>query len=160
MLKFNVKEVKVKLKGDAEVKTRYCARPVNAGNHLTAKDLEDEIVTMSTLTRGDIRNAMSCVAEVVERALRRGYSVDLGDLGTIKPVINSRYEERADKVSANSLKTPTIRFFPKKRMRDASKAIQVQVESMKTSGTGSSSPTPSPGGSGSGGSGTPPDPGA
>ena len=97
-----------------------------------AKMVEDRVVQATSLGRGDIRNAFTSLAEVVNAALEIGGSVDLADLGTLKVVVNSQQVDDPKNVNVSTLKTPSIRFYPKSGMLNAAKSVKLKVDNQYT----------------------------
>lgn len=125
MIEFEVKE-RIMPIGEKKGQTVYFAAP-KTQQHITPRQLEDEIVRATSLARGDVRNALTTLAEFVNSGLQRGASVDLGDLGLIKVVIGSQMMDKPEDVTASTLKTPSIRFFAKQEMLEAAKKVKVKV---------------------------------
>lgn len=125
MIEFEVKD-RVMGIGDKKGQTLYYAAP-KVYVRVTLRQLEDEIVRTTSLARGDVRNALATLAESVNSALQRGAAVDLGDLGLLKVEVGSKMVDSPEQVNASILKTPTVRFFPKKEMLSAAKAVKVKV---------------------------------
>ena len=125
MIEFEVKQ-RVMPIGEKKGQTVYYASPKTT-QKVTARQLEDEIVRATSLARGDVRNALTTLAEFVNSGLQRGASVDLGDLGAIKVVIGSQMMDKPEEVTAATLKTPVVRFFPKQEMLNAAKQVKVRV---------------------------------
>lgn len=130
MIEFEVKE-RVMSIGEKKGQTVYYAAPKTV-QRVTARQLEDKIVRATSLARGDVRNALTTLAEFVNSGLQRGASVDLGDLGAIKVVIGSQMMDKPEEVTAATLKTPAIRFFPKQEMLNAAKQVKVKVVNQYT----------------------------
>lgn len=126
MIEFEVKQ-KIMPIGERKGQTVYYAAP-KTNRRITSRQLEDEIVRATSLARGDVRNALTTFAEFVSNALKNGAAVDLADLGTIKVVVTSKMMDSPEDVTLDTLKTPVIRFFPKKEMSDAAKAVKVMIE--------------------------------
>ena len=125
MIEFEVKD-RVMGIGDKKGQTLYYAAP-KVYVRVTLRQLEDEIVRTTSLARGDVRNALATLAESVNSALQRGAAVDLGDLGLLKVEVGSKMVDSPEQVNASILKTPTVRFFPKREMLSAAKAVKVKV---------------------------------
>lgn len=144
MIEFIVKSKKMNI-GKHKGKTMFYAAPKLSRQHLTTADLEKEIVAATSLTRGDVRNALISLAETVNRALSRGDSIDLGDLGMLKVIINPMYKEKEEDVTSAALKEPVIRFYPKREMRQAYKSVQTRVDNAKLRNLTPGAPSPRPG---------------
>ncbi len=82
---------------------KYYASPVNAGKK-TLRDIAKDIAGRSSLTRGDIENVLTNFMECLPSYLRDGFSVQLGEFGTVRLTISS--EGAADE---KSFKTETIK---------------------------------------------------
>ncbi|RRD59454.1 HU family DNA-binding protein [Tannerella forsythia] len=137
MIEFEVKE-RIMSIGEKKGQTVYYAAPKTV-QRITARQLEDEIVRATSLARGDVRNALTTLAEFVSSGLQQGASVDLGDLGAIKVVIGAQLMDTPQEVTAATLKTPAVRFFPKQEMLNAAKSVKVKVVNQYT---GNESETP------------------
>ena len=126
MIEFEVKE-RIMTIGDKKGQTVYYASPKTV-HRVSTKQLEDEIIHSTSLARGDVRNALTTLAEFVNSNLQRGAAVDLADLGSLKVVIGSQMMDKPEEVTAATLKTPAIRFYPKQEMLAAAKSVKVKVE--------------------------------
>ncbi|MCD8304023.1 MAG: hypothetical protein LUC86_04260 [Prevotellaceae bacterium] len=101
----------------AERKSTHWLRPDEA---------MDTIVDATSLTRGDLKNAITSLAEVLAEGLSEGRNVDLGELGTFRLEVSSRYESSPEDVTVeDTLKVPRIVFYPKKRL--LRKALKVRM---------------------------------
>mgnify|MGYP000876389907 FL=1 len=130
MIEFEVKE-RVMAIGEKKGQTVYYAAP-KTQQRVTPRQLEDEIVRATSLARGDVRNALTTLAEFVNTSLQRGASVDLADLGSVKVTIGAQMMDTPEEVTAATLKTPAIRFFPKQEMLNAAKMVKVKVVNQYT----------------------------
>ena len=86
---------------NSEVK--YYAGPVNAGKK-NLRDIAHDIAGRSSLTRGDIENVLANFIDCLPHYLRDGFSVQLGEFGTMRLTLSS---EGAATVKA--FKTETIK---------------------------------------------------
>ena len=125
MIDFEVKN-RVMPIGEKKGQTVYYAAPKNV-QRITPRQLENEIVRATSLSRGDVRHALTTLAEFVNNGLQQGAAVDLGDLGLIKVVVGSQMVGTPQEVTAAILKTPVIRFFPKQEMVNAAKSVKVKI---------------------------------
>ena len=82
---------------------KYYASPVNAGKK-NLRDIAHDIAGRSSLTRGDIENVLSNFMDCLPHYLRDGFSVQLGEFGTMRLTLSS---EGAATVKA--FKTETIK---------------------------------------------------
>lgn len=148
MLLYNVKKEVMRI-GKDKGKTMYYAAPVSQ-DKITTKQVEDRIINATALSGADVRAAITALAEIVREEMFAGRSVDLADLGSFKVVSTGKRMPTEKVVTADTLKTPKIQFFPKMEMREQAKSVQRLVMH-----DGEPTPTPTPGGGGEA-----PDPGA
>ena len=148
MLLYNVKKEVMRI-GKDKGKTMYYAAPVSQ-EKITTKQVKDRIINATALSGADVRAAITALAEIVREEMFAGRSVDLADLGSFKVVSTGKRMPTEKVVTADTLKTPKIQFFPKMEMREQAKSVQRLVMH-----DGEPTPTPTPGGGGEA-----PDPGA
>ena len=91
----------------------------------------------------DVRSAITALAKIVREEMLSGRTVDLANLGSFKVVSNGKRVETEKAVTAETLKTPRIQFFPKLEMRNQAKNVQHVV--IRESEAGSAKPSPNPG---------------
>ena len=141
MLLYNVKKEEMRI-GKHKGKTMYYASPI-AQDKITTKQLEDRIVNATALSRADVRSAITALAKIVREEMLSGRTVDLANLGSFKVVSNGKRVETEKAVTAETLQTPRIQFFPKLEMRNQAKNVQHVV--IRESEAGSAKPSPNPG---------------
>ena len=150
MLEFEVKS-KVQPVGERKGQTVYYAQ-VKSQQKLTNKMLIERIVRETSLSEGDVKNALISLSNVVCEALEMGMSVDLAELGNLRVSVPSKMMDTAAEVTAkDALKTPKIVFTPKQKMRDAANKVELSIDkgTVTTSSSGGTS-----GGSGEGSDGS------
>ena len=150
MLEFEVKS-KVQPVGERKGQTVYYAQ-VKSQQKLTNKMLIERIVRETSLSEGDVKNALISLSNVVCEALQLGMSVDLAELGNLRVSVPSKMMDTEKEVTAkDALKTPKIVFTPKQKMRDAANKVELSIDrdTVTTSSSGSTS-----GGSGEGNDGS------
>ena len=127
MIEFDVKS-RVLTMGDRKGQTVYYAQP-KMQQRMPVEEVKRRIVRETSLSEGDVNNAMISLRNVVCDGLRLGMSIDLGDLGTFRVVVPSKMMDSEEEVTAeNALKTPKIVFTPKQIMRDAAKEVEVMID--------------------------------
>ena len=105
---------------------------------MTTKMLIDRIVRETSLSAGDVSNALVSLSNVVCDALNMGMSVDLGELGSFRPVVPSKMMNTEEEVTVNNaLKSPKIVFTPKAAMRNAVNGVKLTIKRVKSDETGS-----------------------
>ena len=127
MIEFDIKS-KVQPIGTRKGQTVYFAQP-KSQQYFTNKMLIDRIVRETSLSEGDVKNALVSLSNVVCEALTLGMSVDLAELGSFRLVVPSKMMDTPDDVTvAKALKTPKILFTPKQKMRDAANSVELSVD--------------------------------
>lgn len=117
--------------GERKGQTVYYAQ-VKSQQKLTNKMLVDRIVRETSLSEGDVKNALVSLSNVVCEALQMGMSVDLAELGSLRLTVPSKMMDTPEEVTAaNALKTPKIIFTPKQKMRDAANKVELSVSRSK-----------------------------
>ena len=129
MIEFEVKS-KTQPIGKRKGQIVYYAQPVSQ-QHLTNKMVVDRIVRETSLSAGDVSNALIRLGAIVRDALELGQSVDLADLGSFRIVVPAKMMDTEAEVTADSLKAPKIVFTPKAAMRNAAKSVELRVVKKK-----------------------------
>ena len=86
----------------------------------------------------------------MEGYLQDGFAVDLGELGMLCLMISSRQSLKEEDVTAQTLRTPRVRYFPKSKLRRAAHAASLSVDNPKAKGAKTPSKPQKPGGGGVG----------
>ena len=133
MLRFQVKSRKASI-GKKKGQVLFFAHK-QATRRMTLEQVEESISRSTTLTRGDVRAAIASLTDVVNEAIYRGDSVDLGDLGTLRVAVGVRQMDKEEDVNASTLRKPQVRYTPKKAMRLLAKTIPVSVFNPKAKGS-------------------------
>lgn len=148
MIEFEVKS-RVQPVGKRKGQTVYFASP-KSKQHMTNKMVVERIVRETSLSAGDVSNALISLSAIVRDALAQGQSVDLAELGSLRLIVPAKMMDSKEEVTAaTALKIPKIQFTPKSAMRAAAKAVQLVVEHPKEDtrtikpATGKESTTPS-----------------
>ena len=81
-----------------------------------------------------MRAAIASLTDVVNEAILRGDSVDLGDLGILRVSVGAKQMDKEEDVNASTLRKPQVRYTPKKAMRLLAKTIPVSVFNPKAKG--------------------------
>lgn len=126
MIEFEVKSKKQTV-GPKKGQTVYYAQ-AKTNNHMTLEMVCDMIVDETSLSRGDVMNTLITLGRLSCRALKMGFSIDLGDVGSIRIYFPSRMVDNKKEVTAGILKTPKIIFTPKAKMRASAKVADVMVD--------------------------------
>ena len=140
MIEFEIKQKALPI-GDRKGQTVYYAYP-KSQQKLTNAMLVDRIVRETSLSEGDVKNALVSLSNVVCEALQMGMSVDLAELGSLRLTVPSKMMDTPEEVTvAAALKTPKITFTPKQKMRDAANRVELVIDrSRVTTATGGTKP--------------------
>ena len=133
MLRFQVKSRKASI-GKKKGQVLFFAHK-QAARRMTLEQVEESISRSTTLTRGDVRAAIASLTDVVNEAILRGDSVDLGDLGILRVSVGAKQMDKEEDVNASALRTPYVRYTPKKAMRLLAKRVSVSVVNPKAKGS-------------------------
>ena len=89
---------------------KYYASPINAGKK-TLRDIAKDISGRSSLTRGDIENVLTNFMECLPSYLRDGFSVQLGEFGTMRLTLSSEGAANEKSFKTETIK-PRVTFTP------------------------------------------------
>ena len=89
---------------------KYYASPVNAGKK-NLQDIAHDIAGRSSLTRGDIENVLSNFMDCLPHYLRDGFSVQLGEFGTMRLTLSSEGAATVKAFKTETIK-PRVTFTP------------------------------------------------
>ena len=135
MIEFEIKS-RVLTIGERKGGTAYYASP-KSKQKLTNRLLVERIVRETSLSEGDVKNALISLSNVVCEALQMGMSVDLAELGSLRLVVNSKMMETPEQVTVkDALKAPKISFTPKQKMRDAASNVELSIDLNKPVSSG------------------------
>ena len=89
---------------------KFYASPVNVGKK-TLRDIARDIAGRSSLTRGDIENVLSNFIDCLPHYLRDGFSVQLGEFGTMRLTLSSEGAATVKAFKTETIK-PRVTFTP------------------------------------------------
>lgn len=143
MMEFDILS-RVQKIGDRKGATVYYAR-LKSQAKMDNDMVIERIVRETSLSEGDVKNALVSLSNVVCDALKLGMSVDLAELGNFRLNVSSKMMNSPEEVTVkDALNTPKIVFTPKQKMRDAANKVELSVDrdSLKASAGGGSATTP------------------
>ena len=123
---------------------KYYASPVNAGKK-TLRDIAHDIAGRSSLTRGDIENVLANFMDCLPHYLRDGFSVQLGEFGTMRLTLSSEGAATEKAFKTEKIK-PRVTFTPGVELKAALRENSyetVKEEEKKTKEGSGGSPSPS-----------------
>ena len=146
MMEFEI-DSRVQPIGKREGQTVYFAK-LKTQQKLTNEMVIERIVRETSLSEGDVKNALVSLSNIVCDALKLGMSVDLAELGSFRLTVPSKMMDTPEEVTvADALKTPKITFTPKQKMRDAANSVELSIDkgSVKSSTGGGTTTEPGEG---------------
>lgn len=102
--------------GNPDAPKKWYANPVNQGT-LSVGQLSNRIAGRSSLTRGDILNVIENLLDELPMYLTEGYSVNLGNFGTLRLSLSSEGAETAEQYSPDKIKNVKVIFTPGVEMK-------------------------------------------
>ena len=127
MMDFEIKS-RTQTLGNRKGQTVYYAQ-LKSQQKLTNKMLVERIVRETSLSEGDVKNALVSLSNVVCESLQQGISVDLAELGSLKVSVTSKMMDTPEEVTVkDALNTPKIVFAPKQKMRDAAGKVELNID--------------------------------
>ena len=146
MIEFEAKPRKMNV-GRNKGKTMYYAAQTNR-QYITREMVVERIVRETSLSEGDVQNAIISLTAVLREAMLMGAGVDLADLGSFRVSVASKFVEKEDEVTAAILKKPKVVFTPRQKTRDAVARVRLSVAGARgrtqaggTEGTGDTGDT-------------------
>lgn len=157
IMNYNVAQV-VPGFGKYKGQTRYYAKPVPT-RKINFEEVVSDISEMSSLTTGDVRNAIDRIAYYLRRELAAGNTVQLGQIGTFSIVATSKQVGTKEEVNASIINRPRVQLHMTATLRSAARSLQLSVNNPfakpaatapKADTVGGGDPQPREGGEGSG----------
>ncbi len=90
---------------------KWYASPVNEGKVLKS-ELTKEIAGASSLSRGDVSNAIENLIDIMPKYLLMGKSINLGEFGTLRISFSSEGVETSDQFNTNKISGVKVVFTP------------------------------------------------
>lgn len=139
--KYTVTDRKVITK-DGSRQTRQIARQVNLGK-VTLSQLAREIADITSLGRGDVESVLTHLSEIAIRYATMGYSVRLGDLGTLTPRLSAKAVPTGEKYGTDNIRKVNVRYSPSLDMKEKLRAVTFEKwDPAKDAKCPAPSPTP------------------
>ncbi|MDR1602696.1 MAG: HU family DNA-binding protein [Tannerella sp.] len=105
--------------------SKWYAAPVSDGK-VTKSGVTAEIVNISSLSRGDVSNAIECMTDVIPKYLLMGKSVNLGDLGTFRISFSSDGVDDPSEFTVACIHGARILFVPSVTLKKALKDLRFE----------------------------------
>ena len=142
MMEFDIAK-RVQTIGNRKGQTVYYAK-LKSQSKMDNDMVIERIVRETSLSEGDVRNALISLSNVVCDAMKMGMSVDLAELGSFRLSVSSKMMDTEEEVTVkDALNNPKIIFTPKQRMRDAAMDVELSIDRKPVTvipGTGTETP--------------------
>ena len=122
--KYTITERKMLTK-DGTHDRRQVATQMNLGK-VTIHQLAKEIADITSLGRGDVTSVLTHLSELAIRYATLGFSVDLGDLGTLTPRLSAKALPLTEKYTPDAIRQVRLRFTPSKEMKIRLKEVSFE----------------------------------
>ncbi|MDR1339340.1 MAG: DNA-binding protein [Prevotellaceae bacterium] len=96
---------------DRQSPGKWYATPINGGK-VEQSEVAEDIVSLSSLSRGDVGNVISCLIDTVPRYLLMDKSVHLGELGTFRISFSSEGVDDPKDFTVNKISGVRVVFTP------------------------------------------------
>ena len=96
---------------DASASKKHYATPSYSGK-VEKKQIADDLVLISSLSRGDISSVIENLLDSIPNYLLKGYSVQLGDLGTLRISFSSEGVDNPNDFNVGMIRGRKILFTP------------------------------------------------
>ena len=124
----------------------FYASPVNVGKK-NLRDIAHDIAGRSSLIRGDIENVLSNFMDCLPHYLRDGFSVQLGEFGTMRLTLSSEVAATEKAFKTETIK-PRVTFTPGVELKAALRENSYETVKEEKSGSkekgGGKAPGPVP----------------
>lgn len=96
---------------------KYYAQIVR-GREVKLREFINEIADSNTLNTADVMAVLESFLQLSGKFLSQGRKIDMGQLGSFSPSLNSQGEDTSDAVNKNSIKRVKINFRPSSLLQD------------------------------------------
>lgn len=100
---------------DAAPKYYACAQKQS---NVDLDNIAQRIAFATTATRADVMAVITATIDYLMDDLKAGHSVNLGELGTFRIMINSKGAATAEDFTVDLIKSAHVRYFPSKKIKN------------------------------------------
>lgn len=115
---------KMTLNFKKEKPTVFKIQQVNYGV-VDTQTLVDDVAEACGLNRAMTKAALEGIVSRVCRFVGMGHAVQLGELGTVKPIFTAKTKQTAEELGADNVRNKKIRFYPGARLQQVVKGISI-----------------------------------
>lgn len=102
---------------DKEAAPKYYATAQKAEN-IDLDNISQRIAFATTATRADVMAVLTATIDYLMDDLKAGHSVNLGELGTFRMMLNSAGAVTAEDFTTELIKGAHVRYFPSKKIKN------------------------------------------
>lgn len=117
-IKYKLVQRKDFSEGASEDAKLWYAQGESSGT-MTLDELCEDIAESSTLTSADVKAALDRLTWVLNKNLRAGRIVQLGELGNFRMTIGSSGTVNKEDFDSSLIKKPKVTFYPGKKIQEA-----------------------------------------
>ena len=110
---------------DRNAKKKYFATPIYNGR-VTKRQIADDLVLISSISRGDISSVIENTLDAIPKYILRGYSVILGELGTLRASFSSEGVDDPDDFHIGMIRGKKLIFTPGVAMKKTLDDLQLE----------------------------------
>ena len=110
-----------------EAAQKWYASPINAGK-VSQKNISEDIVALSSLSRGDVSSVIENLLDTVPKYLLMGKSVNLGGLGTFRLSFSSKGVDAPQEFNTNMISGVKVIFTPSSELREKVGKVKFEKE--------------------------------
>lgn len=122
--KYIVTERKVITKGGGHER-KQVAQQINLGR-VDIDQLATEIAEVTSLGEGDVKSVLLHLAKQSVGYLTMGFSVQLGDLGTLTPRISAKAVPTGEKYTTDQIRRVNVRYTPSSAIKTRLKGVSYE----------------------------------
>jgi predicted histone-like DNA-binding protein len=96
---------------------------VNSKGEMDLERITELVMKRCSVHGSDIRSVIYALTEVAIEGLQDGYIVRLGELGSLRMILNSEGRDSPEQVNHSAVKNCKIHFAPGKKLKDIRKDL-------------------------------------
>lgn len=105
-----------------------------APSSIDEDQIAEEIAAATSLAKGDVKNALTSLCEVIQRYNANSVRVKLGSLGVFSPKIKSKAKATLDEVTDDTIVRITTKFRPNPQFTKTMKSAGVRLRQADNKG--------------------------
>lgn len=119
-VKYSVEKVKI---GFGTQKTEAYAGRIQLGDTISTEKLEEQVSLRTMLPQSVVHTVLGNIVESVIHFVEEGQGVRLGELGILRPAINTKSASDDDDVQVTKVR---VRYVQSKKMRQAAENLNIR----------------------------------